>query len=174
MLSSPDVASPDSSQSALKEVLLSYRVLFGQSKASRKLARRLLDARDREEPEQIDPLLRTLCTGPLRRWAFRGNSVTTVLPGYVFPLSTLNFDNELEEADVYSAFDDFPTFGTRLLDLQRYNLRQQPRRIIDLWRDRRNPLQWYTFWAVLWLGAVATILSVLQLAVGIAQLYYST
>lgn len=28
--------------------------------------------------------------------------------------------------------------------VQQYNPRQQPSRVRDLWRDRRNPLQWYS------------------------------
>jgi hypothetical protein len=39
-----------------------------------------------------------------------------------------------------------------------------------LWRDRRNPLQWYTFWAVLVVGGVSILLSFLQLVVSVAQL----
>jgi len=74
---------------------------------------------------------------------------------------------------VYSAELDFPILGSRLLRIQAFNLRQQPRRIRDLWRDRRNPLQWYTFWAVLIIGGATILLGVLQLLVSTAQLVTS-
>jgi len=77
------------------------------------------------------------------------------------------------EFGVYSAARDFPIFGSRLLALQKHNQRQQPSRVRDLWRDRRNPLQWYTFWAVIVVGGLTVILAILQLAVSVAQLYYA-
>jgi uncharacterized membrane protein len=40
----------------------------------------------------------------------------------------------------------------------------------DFWVDRRNPFNFYTFWAVIIVGAVSVLLSVLQCAIGIAQL----
>jgi hypothetical protein len=48
-------------------------------------------------------------------------------------------------------------------------MRQQPSKVTDLWRDRRNPLQWYTFWAVLWVGGASIVLAVLQLVVSLVQ-----
>ncbi len=60
--------------------------------------------------------------------------------------------------------------GPRLIKLQQFSARQRPSKLTYLWRDRRNPLQWYTFWAVSLLGGGANILSALQLAAGIAQL----
>ena len=85
----------------------------------------------------------------------------------------LDISHQLIQPDTYSSRDDFPHFGSRLLAVQQYNLRQQPSRVRDLWRDRRNPLQWYTFWAVLWVGGITTVLGILQLAAGITQAYYS-
>lgn len=57
--------------------------------------------------------------------------------------------------------------------LQRFIMTQQPSRVRDMWHDRRNPLQWYTFWAVLWVGGASILLGVLQLLVASAQLYFS-
>lgn len=173
-----------------REVLLSYRLLFGQSHASRKLllamikgwsnhstpdSHRLLKA---DHSEKVDPFLKTLCTVSLysgwRSFTFGlGKHARPRIEGSLFPLSALTVDDELIESDTYSAQDDFPTFGNRLLALQRYNMRRQPSKVRDLWRDRRNPLQWYTFWAVIVVGAVGLLLAFLQLAVGLVQMAYA-
>lgn len=148
--------------SAHREILLSYRLLFAQSRRSRRLISHELD-KSRSQGK-LDPLLRILSVTSLP-------SLHSRLPRGLFPHSTLNAEGMLQESDTYSAREDFPSFGYRLLILQRYNLRQQPSRVKDLWRDRRNPLQWYTFWAVVWVGGISIVLSVLQLLVGAAQLY---
>lgn len=161
-----DFAQDDDLSSVHREVLLSYRLLFAQSARSRKLIKKHLG----ELPSNldVDPLLVTLCCTPLK--SLHGNSR---IPNRIFPYSTLNEDGTLQQSDTYSIRDDFPSFGSRLLALQRYNLRQQPSRVKDFWRDRRNPLQWYTFWAVLWVGGISIVLGALQLLVGIAQLYFA-
>ena len=60
------------------------------------------------------------------------------LPSYLWPASCRSVvDEKLQEEDTYSSQDDFPLLGQRLAKLQEYNLRQQPSRLRDLWRDRR-------------------------------------
>ncbi|KAK7909058.1 hypothetical protein PG985_014936 [Apiospora marii] len=170
-----------------REILLSYRVLFGQSAQSRKLvARHLLQLPTPVSPPQhasassthstahpggaslspssnpssndIDPFLRAICTAPLypRRGirdfflSVRRSGEQLAVPDAIFPPSNLDATgSQLQESNTYSALDDFPIYGRRLLSLQRYNHRQQPNKVREIWRDRRNPLQWYTFWAVL-------------------------
>ncbi|KAI3551736.1 hypothetical protein CABS01_04533 [Colletotrichum abscissum] len=108
-----------------QEVLVSYRLLFGQSARAKK---------------EVDKL-----------------------PRGIWPVGCRDFEQEkLLESDVYSAQSDFPRLGYRLINLQRFSLRHKPRRLTDLWRDRRNPLQWYTFWAVLWVGGAGIILDIIQ------------
>lgn len=150
--------------SAHREILLSYRLLFAQSRRSRRLMNHQLE--DLRSEGKLDPLLKLLVGTSLP-------SLRSTLPRDVFPHSTLTAEGTLQESDTYSAREDFPSFGYRLLILQRYNLRQQPSRVKDLWRDRRNPLQWYTFWAVVWVGGISIILGLLQLLVGVAQLYFA-
>lgn len=186
-------------QSALhREVLLSYRLLFGQSSRSRKQVGKELSHLSKtvsktqnchsitnsQHPStsssnvittHIDPFLSTICTMPLlsRLRFFSSTSQKKhydLLPGALFPSSALDIHDQLQECDTYSACDDFPIFGHRLLKLQRYSMRQQPSRVRDFWRDRRNPLQWYTFWAVLWIGGLTSALAVLQLVVGVVQI----
>lgn len=126
----------------------------------------------------IDPFLKELCTVSLHTgWSFLGLGLgrkpQPALPPNLFPTSSLNVHDELIEFDTYSARDDFPTFGVRLLTLQNYNMRRQPSRVRDLWRDRRNPLQWYTFWAVIWVGMAGITLGLLQLVTGVVQMVYA-
>ncbi|KAK1508065.1 uncharacterized protein CCOS01_16066 [Colletotrichum costaricense] len=136
-----------------QEVLVSYRLLFGQSARSRNLIRS--DLKKLEQSGQpFDNLLYTLC-GPKKE--------ADKLPRSIWPVGCRDFEQEkLLESDVYSAQSDFPRLGYRLINLQRFSLRQKPRRLTDLWRDRRNPLQWYTFWAVLWVGGAGIILAIIQ------------
>lgn len=79
---------------------------------------------------------------------------------------------KLVEQDVYSTSLDFPLLGPRLLRLQDFDARQQPVRVRDLWRDRRNVTQWYTFWAVLVVGGLTIVLGILQLLVASMALAY--
>ncbi|KAL3952367.1 hypothetical protein ACCO45_012310 [Purpureocillium lilacinum] len=179
-------------QSALyREVLLSYRLLFGQTPSARRLVAQLLSQQSSatsnaaESPMDshmngiTDPFLRIICTLPVQSpWWYltfnrRRANTRRWLPGNIFPDSALDINNELQESDTYSAKHDFPVFGGKLLTLQSYNMRQQPRRVKDLWLDRRNPLQWYTFWAVLWVGGAGIVLAILQVVVGVAQLVYA-
>lgn len=164
----------DPEPSALyRELLLSYRLLFGQSSKSRKLLDQLCAS---TPPESTDPLIK-VCASPVSsKWdirRFAGRRRPQSFPNNIFPISALDLNGQIQDSDTYSALDDFPYFGQRLILLQRYNMRQQPSRVKDIWRDRRNPLQWYTFWTVLWVGGAGILLAILQLVVGLVQLYYA-
>ncbi|KXH65593.1 hypothetical protein CSAL01_03235 [Colletotrichum salicis] len=136
-----------------QEVLVSYRFLFGQSARSRKLIRSDLEKLEKSG-QPFDTLLHTFC-GPKKE--------VDKLPRNIWPVGCRDFEKEtLLESDVYSAQSDFPRLGYRLINLQRFSMRQKPRRLTDLWRDRRNPLQWYTFWAVLWVGGAGIVLAIIQ------------
>ncbi|KAH6626645.1 hypothetical protein B0J18DRAFT_145265 [Chaetomium sp. MPI-SDFR-AT-0129] len=115
-----------------QEILLSYRLLFGQSASSRKLCAQSLTQNQPPNTQYqaalvVDPLLLTLCTMPLK-----GSELFTCsvggrkirIPGCLFPPSSLGFQGNLQESDTYSVTDDFPILGQRLLALQRYSLRQ--------------------------------------------------
>jgi len=145
---------------------MSYRLLFGQGRAARSLAKSEL-ARLKAQNTEYDHLLDIICTHPC-------DSTVRGLHLSLWPVTCRSFEGELQEESAYSSQDDFPLFGQRLMKLQEFSLRQQPSRLRDLWRDRRNPLQWYTFWAVLIFGGVSIIIALLQLAVGIAQLVTSS
>jgi hypothetical protein len=93
-------------------------------------------------------------------------------PSEIWPITCRTMEGYLQQSDVYSARDDFPRLGPRLIKLQQFSLRQRPSKLTDLWRDRRNPLQWYTFWAVLLVGGLANMLAALQLLVAVIALKY--
>ncbi len=156
-----------------QEILLSYRLLFAQGRTSRKVAEKELAA-FRHNNLLFDPFLSVLCERKYRRgilWWSKVDKDLAALPPTAWPVSCLDSADMdlLQERDVYSAIEDFPRLGQRLLRLQRFNARWRPSRLTDFWRDRRNPYQWYTFWAVLIVGGVANLLAVLQLAAAIYQ-----
>jgi hypothetical protein len=137
----------------LREILLSYRLLFGQDQRSRKLFR------DRERSSisgsgHFDPFLDDLCG---RKAANLQPRIAELLP----------------EQRIYSIETRFPVLGGRLLELQAYNMRQNPGKLKELWRDRRNPLQFFTFWAVIVIGGLSILLSFLQILLSAAQLAVS-
>ena len=112
-----------------QEILLSYRLLFGQSRAARKTGRGTVH--DLAATGQFDRLLIPLCTKPAKS--------IRQLPEALWPLPCRDVDGKLQEVESYSSQDDFPILGHRLVALQEFNNRQQPSRLRDLWKDRRSP-----------------------------------
>jgi hypothetical protein len=139
----------------MKEVLLSYRLLFGDDKASRKLYR----TRERSKATtrsgvEDEPVLDSLCGLETREYSFLSEMLAPVRVSY-------------------SVTNDFPLLGGRLLEVQEYIAAQRPSRLSSLWRDRRDLLSWYTFWMVLFFGAVSLLCSILQVALGAAQVFFA-
>jgi len=140
-------------KSYLREVLLSYRLILGSETKSRRLFRnseRYLASRD----GIYDPLLDAFC-------------------GRKFLPINSEYHGISHFHSSYSASHDFPYLGQRLLELQRFSLGQKPSRLMELWQDRRNPPQWLTFWAVLILGGISIVFSILQTGLSLAQLLVS-
>ncbi|KAG8161272.1 hypothetical protein KVR01_009536 [Diaporthe batatas] len=164
-----DSASEVSVRQLSQEILMSYRILFAQTRGSRRLAGIALEGLQSENPHHYDSLLELVCTAPLKALVEDDLGRHPML----WPVSCRTFEDVLQEQDTYSSQDDFPLLGQRLVKLQEFNLRQQPSRLRDLWRDRRNVLQWYTFWAVLVVGGFSLLLALLSLGVAIAQLITS-
>lgn len=157
-----------------QEIILSYRLLFGQDGKSRKVARDEVCKLKNSFPNQsVDAMLSDLCERKYDYGSLWWKTYDKVLRGYppeIWPITCRTMEGHLLQSDVYSARDDFPRLGPRLTKLQQFNSRQRPSRLTDLWRDRRNPLQWYMFWAVVLVGGVANILAALQLLVALVQL----
>lgn len=102
-----------------REVLLSYRLIFGQDKSSRKAWRKFYKAQN-VPPGVEDPLLQRLCGKDCR-------DETTY--------------KEIKAPDVapqYSSSEDFPFWGARLLKIQQFVVNKNPSDWKTLWNDRRD------------------------------------
>lgn len=161
-----------------QEVILSYRLLFGQDGNSRKLAREeLCQLKNKYTNQKVDSMLYDLCERKYEHGSLWWKTYDKVLQGYpseIWPITCRTMEGHLQQSDVYSIRDDFPRLGPRLIKLQQFSLRQRPSKLTDLWRDRRNPLQWYTFWAVILVRGLANILAALQLLVALVALKVSS
>jgi hypothetical protein len=152
-----------------REVLLSYRLIFGQDKRSWEAYRRSEAAkeqkRSRSSKEQNpqrqqrppDPLLPILCS---KNW--RSSSDALIVYREI--------DADEDVSNHYSV-TDFPFFGQRLLHLQRFSKDQNPHDWIVLWHDRRNVFNWWTIWAVVFIGGGAVVLAILTLVFQILQTF---
>lgn len=131
----------------LHEILLSYRLLFGQNKDSRRLFQSM-GAFIGEPPEGHDPLLEPLCSS---------KSVT-------FSPSSC------KEREFYRLRRDFLVLRGRIASLQQQMYNLKPRGWRELWKDKRDSAQWYTFWAVIIFGGSSIILATVQVVLQAAQL----
>ena len=67
------------------------------------------------------------------------------------------------------SFSSFPCFGPRLRELKFYMDNQKPSGWYQMWRDKRDRVQYVTFWAVLVFGTISVVLALGSLLVGSAQ-----
>ncbi|KAK0728334.1 hypothetical protein B0T26DRAFT_672878 [Lasiosphaeria miniovina] len=98
--------------------------------------------RDEGRADEYDELLNLVCAHPYDR-------KVRALPASLWPVTCRDLEGHVQEQGSYSSQGDFPFLGQRLAKLQEFTHRQQPSELWDLRRDRRNLLQWYTFWAVM-------------------------
>ncbi|KAH0544773.1 hypothetical protein FGG08_001140 [Glutinoglossum americanum] len=131
----------------LQEILLSYRLLFGQSRQSRRLFRSM-DPFEGLPPEGHDPLLSLLCGG--RKC-----------------MDSLAF---AQDQAFYRPLRDFPVLRSRIASLHHQMSRMKPRGWRELWRDKRDSTQWFTFWAVIIIGGSGILLSLIQVILQAVQL----
>ncbi|KAL8966240.1 MAG: hypothetical protein Q9183_003458 [Haloplaca sp. 2 TL-2023] len=140
----------EANRSMFREALLTYRLLFGQDTRSRALFNG--EERKRAGADgNMDLLLLRLC-------------------GQKDNISSLVMDASISEQAFYDSVVDFPFFGRRLEILERYARSRKPRGLADLWYDRRDPGQWALVWVFLIVGAIAIILSLVQIGLAAAQL----
>lgn len=189
-------------EALMREILLSYRVIFGQDSRSRKMFKSTERKRAREG-DVYDRLLDVLCGEQF------GKTVRS-LPHSIWPEACIGLEDEkstfdvlcgkrfgkivrsiqhrirseacigleegrstLLEQAVYTTGTDFPILGARLLALDEFSKRNSPSKIMDFWRDRRNPIQWYTFWVVTIIGGISLPLSLGQLLLAVAQVVFA-
>lgn len=129
----------------LREILLSYRLLFGQNRRSRSLFRRLQPFADIPH-EGHDQFLSLICS-----------------------MKKSNCPITLIEREEYDVAGDFPHLRSRIVQLNSYASSKKPRSILQLWRDKRDSTAWIAFWSVLILGSVSIFLGVVQAVFQILQ-----
>ena len=139
-------ATTDEVTQMLHETILSYRLLFGQKKAARKLFRRLRPFEGIPE-EGRDSLLTLLC-------GRKHYQAAVVVP----------------ERESYDLSCDFPILRSKLAILHRHLENKKPRTWKALWQDRRDSASWLTFWAVIIIGGLGIILAFLQVVLQIVQI----
>lgn len=138
-------ATADEVTQMLHETILSYRLLFGQSKEARHLFRKLGPFDD--IPEQgRDKFLMALCGLKHCR------------------------TSEFPERETYDLPRDFPILRERLTVLLSYLSDKKPRSWKELWFDNRDSASWLTFWAVLIFGGFGIILAFIQVVLQIVQI----
>jgi len=144
-----------------KEVLLTYRLLFGQDKDSYQHFNAIAQKQSIPTKYQ-DLLLSTLCS---EGWE-------SANARKVYDL----IDAE-DPSRHYDPSTDFPFFGKRLLDIQRYVRGYDPDTIWAFWYDKRNPSTWWTFWVATIIASITLILTltlgILQTVLAIFQVIYA-
>jgi hypothetical protein len=132
-----DVRTPDVPTDELfEEILLSYRLIFGQDERSWKSFSSTIPARNEqqaltESSWACDPLLYTLC----------GKSCSSDDSQRIYDDIDAN-----EPANYYNPHSEFPFFGKRLLELQQFVKQHQPQTLRSLLNDRRDVAAWWTLW----------------------------
>jgi hypothetical protein len=133
-----------------EEILLTYRLIFGQDDRSYKAFSRMVpvweERRGRTSWETTwacDPMLLILC----------GKSATSEEARKIYdeiganePAVEPASEPATEPADYYNANKEFPFFGKRLLELQQLIIHHQPQNVRALLNDRRDVAAWYTLW----------------------------
>jgi hypothetical protein len=133
-------ADEDDIRHLLKEVLLSFRLLFAQCPRSRKLFPRIYNPA-KTMCEHVDPLLPVLCmTKHLSH------------PSKLMP----------DDQPIYFANLHFPVLFERIEHIAKELHAAKPNSMGDLLHDRRDKLQWWTFWLVAFVGGIGIALSFIQ------------
>jgi hypothetical protein len=121
-----------------EEILLTYRLIFGQDDRSYKAFSRMVpvweEQRGRASWETTwacDPMLLILC----------GKSATSEEARKIYTEINAN-----EPANCYNANTEFHFFGNRLLELQQFVKQHQPQNVRALLNDRRDVAAWYMLW----------------------------
>jgi hypothetical protein len=128
----------------LHEILLSYRLLFGQDKNSRRLFQSME--------------------------VFKGESFEDYLLTELCDSKTLTLPTLCKEREFYRLSRDFPILRSRIAVLQQQMTNLKPRGWREIWNDKRDSAQWYTFWAVIVFGGTGIALSFIQAVLQALQL----
>lgn len=133
------------------EVILSYSLLFRCDPRARKEYRSRW-RRTAGLNRALDPYLDELCIGSGRTF------LNFLTPTYKQPVR-----------ESFDASSDFPVLSARLRKIQHFIDSIQPNRVRSLWKDKRDILRWYTFWAVVVLGGFNLVVAIVQTGLSSAQ-----
>jgi hypothetical protein len=121
-----------------EEILLTYRLIFGQDDRSYKAFSRTVAVWEEqcsrtswETTWACDPMLLILC----------GKSATSEEAQKIYDEIGANGLH-----NCYNPNTEFPFFGKRLLELQQFIRQRQPRNVRELLNDRRDVAAWYALW----------------------------
>ncbi len=73
------------------------------------------------------------------------------------------------ENESMRSFSHFPRFSSRLREIKFYMDNQKPSGWYQMWEDKRDRVQYVTFWAVLVFGTISITLALISIAVSSAQ-----
>ncbi|KAK5630390.1 hypothetical protein RRF57_006105 [Xylaria bambusicola] len=138
-------ASEEDVDGLLQEILLSYRVIFGQSKRSRAVFRKLRPFASIPTCGQ-DQSLAELCS--------RKRPSCSV---------------QLVEREEYDLTVHFPHLRSRIAQLSGYASRKKPRSLRRLWQDRRDSPAWLAYWSAILFGLIGLFLVFVQTVFQILQ-----
>ena len=140
-----------------REIIQSYRILFGQDKHSWKAfvadygRKGPFHQADASEDRGEDHLLPLLCGEDwLKQEIYEDVDVSSV-------------------KNVYSTRADFPFFADRLLSLQDFAVTQSPSNWRTVWRDRRDVARFWTLWAVMVFGGASIVIGIIQVVLAAVQ-----
>ena len=134
----------------LRETLLSYRLLFGQTKAARRKFNKIEKRCAISSDGILDPLLVQLC-------GTKCSIEETVLDGTAY------------DKMVYT-HEQLPFYHNKLAKLQAYIIAHKTSKIRDRWRNTTDRAEWLAFWALLIVGILSVVSCFVQIALSAAQL----
>ena len=138
----------------MREIILSYRLLFGDDGAARQVFKNTEKKRAKHIMGFRDPLLDDLCR--------------------LKDAKTEGFAESVSRGkSSYSTEADFPIFAPRWLLLQQFVCDQKPQRVWDLWKDKTDMQKWSGLWVASILAAVALFLALVQIILSALQVYYA-
>lgn len=155
-------ATEDEINQLLLEILLSYRLLFGQTKKSRSFFRSSFMSSSRRRKGGASKSNNISIDGNIR------DAILPELCGKEAPYQC-SIDNLVEKESYYLP-RDFPMLRYRISVLQRQLSISTPRTWMQLWRDKRDSSGWLTFWAVIIFGVFGSLMAFLQVLLQFIQM----
>ena len=137
-----------------RDIVASYRLLFGQDKASMRVFKEDLARKSEQEKKTLraDPLFLDLCG---KDWSKQAVYDELYIPNV---------------RTVYTASIGFPFFKQQLINFQEYAVTQQPIGWEGLWRDGRDPVRFWCLVVVIVFGISSIVIGLIQILVGGLQL----